>query len=157
MVGATHHLPGVTIVVDVPSPRQRFEGHAKAPLRRALTEVMKICRCAVDAAERIRGDVAADHQEITAEFFHQVEFAFGTGKCLCLLRLRHPLEIAKRLECHHFKAEILDPTADLRRSAIERQQVVLENLHSLEAGRSNSFELFVEGAAQANGSDGGLQ
>src|SRR5262249_55462768 len=53
MISAAHHLPGVAIVVDVSSPRERFERDATASPRRSLAELAEIRRCAVNAAEGI--------------------------------------------------------------------------------------------------------
>ena len=105
MVGAAHHLPGVAVVADVPAPGQRLEADADAALLRALAELVEVGGGAVDAAERIRRDVAADHQQVAAEFAHQVELALGAGEGAAALRLRHALEIAERLERHDLQAE----------------------------------------------------
>ncbi len=157
MIGAAHHLPGVAIVADVPSPGQGLEGNAKAPSRRALAKLAEVGRRTVDAAKRVGRHIAADHQEIAAQFGHQVELALGAGEGFRAQRFRHPLKVAKGLERDRRKAEVLDPASDLRRGAIEGQQVVLEDLDPLEAGGGNRFELFIERAAQANGGDGSLQ
>ena len=62
MVRAAHHLPGVAVVVDMASPGQRLEADAQFALGRTLAELMKIRRAAIDAAERVRRDVAANQQ-----------------------------------------------------------------------------------------------
>ena len=67
VVGAAHDLPGVAVVVDVAAPGQRLEADAQAALCRALAELAEVGGGAVDAAERIGRDVAADQQEIAAE------------------------------------------------------------------------------------------
>src|SRR5262249_14840450 len=109
MISAAHHLPAVAIVVDVSSPRERSERDATASPRRSLAELAEIRRCAVNAAEGIGGDIAADHQEIATELLHKIELALGAGECLDAQRFRHSLKVAKRLERYGRKAEILDP------------------------------------------------
>ena len=67
VVGAAHHLPGVAVVVDVAAPGERLEADAQAALRGALAELMEVGGRAVDAAERVGRDVAADEEEVAAE------------------------------------------------------------------------------------------
>ncbi len=62
MVRAAHHLPGIAVVVDMPPPRQRLEADTQFTLGRTLAELMKIRREAIDAAERVGRDVAANQQ-----------------------------------------------------------------------------------------------
>jgi len=156
MVGTPHHLPGVAIVVDVASPGERLEGDAQAVLGRPLAELVEIRGGALDSAKRIRGHVAAYHQQVAAELLHQVELALGAGERLGARGLRHSLEIAKRLEGDRRKPEVIDAAADLRRGAVKREEVVLENLDPLETGGSDGFELLVERSGEANCRDGGL-
>ena len=77
MVRAPHDLPGVAVIVDVPAPGQRLEADAQPALCGALAKLVEIGRGAVDAAERVRRDVAAHQQQVAAEFLHQVELALG--------------------------------------------------------------------------------
>ena len=77
MIGASHDLPGIAVVVDVASPGQRLDSRrASRALRRARPARGNIRR-AIDATERDRRDVAADQQQIGRQFLHQVELAFG--------------------------------------------------------------------------------
>ena len=132
------------------------QSDADAAFFRALAEFVKVRRGAFDAAERIRSDVGADHQEIAAELPHQVELAFGAGKGAAPLRLRHALEIAERLERHDLQAERRHDAGDVLRRAVERQQIALEDLDAGEPGRRDRLELLGEPAAQGYGGDGGL-
>src|SRR5260221_8093780 len=156
MVGAAHQLPGIAVVADVFAPGQRLEADADAALRRALAELVKVRGGALDAAERIRRDIAADHQEVAAELAHQVELAFGAGKGAAPLRLRHAFEIAERLERHDLQAKRRHDAGDVLRRAVERQQIALEDLDAGESGRRDGLELLREPAAQRYGCDGGL-
>ena len=62
MVRAAHHLPGIAVVVDMPPPGQRLEADTQFTLGRTLAELMKIRRAAINAAERVGRDVAANQQ-----------------------------------------------------------------------------------------------
>ena len=79
MVGAPHHLPGVAVIADVAAPGQRLEADAQAALGRPLAKLVEIGRRPVDAAERVGGDIAADHQQVALQLLHQIELALGTG------------------------------------------------------------------------------
>src|SRR5262249_39200910 len=92
MIGAANHLPGVPIVVDVSSPRERLERDPKTSARCSLAKLAEVRRRAVNATQGIGRDIAADHQEITTEFPHQIELALGAGECLCPQGLRHSLK-----------------------------------------------------------------
>ena len=146
VVGAPHDFPGVAIIVDVAAPGQRLEADAQAARSGAFAQFAEIRRGAVDAAERGRRNIAADQQQIGLQFLHQVELALGPGEIAGALRLRHALEIAKRLERADRKTEIAAELADVARAAVERQQVVLENLDGVEAGGGDGAQLFVERA-----------
>ena len=156
VVGAAHHLPGVAVVADVFPPRQRLESDADAALLRPLAKLVKVRRRAVDPAERVRRDIAADHQQVAAKLAHQIELAFGPGKGAAPLRLRHAFEIAERLERHDLQAELRHHAGDILRRAVERQQIALEDLDAGESRRRGRFQLFREPAAERNGCDRGL-
>jgi hypothetical protein len=119
MVRASHDLPGITVIVNVPSPGEGLESHAHAALRGSLAELMKIGCGAVDSAEGVRRDVAAHHQEVAAKFLHDVELALGPGEHLGALGIRHTLEVAKRLERDRLQTEAFDYAPDLGRCSIE--------------------------------------
>jgi hypothetical protein len=151
MVGAPDHLPGIAVIVDVPPPGERLERDVQAPFRRTFTELTEIGGGAVNPADRIRRNVAADQEEVTAEFLHNVKLPFGAREDLSALRLGHSLEIAERLEGDHAKPEILNHPADLGGSAVERQKIVLKDLHAAELRLGDCLELLVQRAAQRYG------
>src|SRR5829696_1060814 len=66
MVGAAHDLPGVAVVADVAAPGQGLVADAQAAFCRPLAELAEIGAGAVDAAERIRRNIAAHEKEIAA-------------------------------------------------------------------------------------------
>src|SRR5229473_1154241 len=98
MVGAAHDLPGIAVVVDMPSPGERLKADAQAAPARPLAELVEIRGRPIDSAKRGRRDIAADQEKIGPKLLHQVEFALGARECARALRLGHALEIAKRLE-----------------------------------------------------------
>ena len=69
------------------------------------------------------------------------------------LRLGHALEIAERLECANFQAEVAAGLPDVTGAAVERQQVVLEDLDRFKSGTGNGAEFFVERTAQRDRGD----
>ena len=69
------------------------------------------------------------------------------------LRLGHALEIAKRLERANGKAKVAAEPPDVAGAAVERQQVVLENLDLVEAGAGDGAQLFIERTAQRDRGD----
>ena len=157
MVGAAHDLPGVAMVVDVAAPGERLVADAQAALRRPLAEFAEIGGRAVDAAERQRRDVGADKHQIGAELLHQVELALGAVEGARALRLRHALEIAERLEQRDLQPMVAHHPADLGGRAVEGQEVVLEDLDAVEAGRGDRRELLAQIAADRDRGDRGLQ
>ena len=137
-------------------PGERLEGDAQAPFRRAFSEFAEISGGAVNSADRLRRNVAADQEKVAAEFLHHVELPLGAREDLGALRLEHSLEIAERLEGDRAKTEILEHPADLGGSAVERQEIVLKHLHAAELRLSDRLELLVQRAAQRYGGDCGL-
>ncbi len=148
MIGTAHGLPGVAIVVDVAAPGQRLEADAQAAPACPLAELMEVRRGAVDAAEAFRRDVRAHQQKVAAQLLHQIEFALGAGKHALALVRRHALEVAERLEGDGLEPEVRDQLADAGGRAVERQQVVLEDLDALEAGSRDRVQLLGQAAAQ---------
>ena len=147
VVGAAHHLPRVAVVVDVPSPGERLEPNPKLALVSPFTELMKIRRRAVDPAQRVWRNVAADHQEVAAQLAHEIELAFGSGERPAALWFRHAFEIAEWLERHDAESERRSHAAHVLRRAVERQQIALEDFDTRESRRRNRLELFRQSAA----------
>ena len=106
MIRAPHDLPGIAVVVDVAAPGQRLEADAQPTFDRPLAERAEVGGGAVDAAERFRRHIAAHHQQIAADFLHQIKLALGTIEGARPLRLRHALEIAEWLERNRLQAKI---------------------------------------------------
>ena len=121
VIAAAHDLPGVAVVVDVAAPGERLEADAQAAFRRALAELAEIRGRAVDAAERIRRDVAAHEKEVAAELLHDVELALGAREHFRAVRLRHALEIAEGLKGDDLEPEVAGHPAHVGRGAVERE------------------------------------
>src|SRR5687767_524644 len=133
------------------SPGERLEGDPQSTLGSSFAEFMEVSCRPLNSAKRIRRDVAAHHQEVAAEFLHDVKFALGAGEHLRALWLGHTLKISERLEGDSLKPEPLDHAPGIGRSAVEGQEIVLEDLHALELRSRDGFDLLWEGAAQADG------
>ena len=148
VIGAAHDLPGVAIVVDVTTPGQRLEADAQAARGGQFAESVEIRSRPINSPERGRRDIAADQQQIGPQFLHQVELVLRTCEVAPALRLGHSLEITKRLERANAKAKVAAEPPDVAGAAVERQQIVLENLDRVEAGAGDGAQLFVERATQ---------
>src|SRR5690606_33806387 len=74
MVGAANDLPGVAMVVDVPTPRECLIADPDAESCRDLAELAEVAGRAVDAAQRGWRHIGADQHQVRAEFLHQREF-----------------------------------------------------------------------------------
>src|SRR5258705_1673926 len=156
VVGAAHDLPGIAVIVDVKPPGERLVADAQASRGGPFAQLSEIGGRAVDAAERGRRNIAADQHQVGLQFLHQVELALGARKVAGALRLRHALEVTEWLEGADRQPEIPAHLSDVARAAAERQQIVLENLDGIEAGRGDRAQLFVERAAERNGGDRAL-
>ena len=51
VIGAAHHLPGITIIVDILGPGHRFITDSEAPFGRPFTQFAKIISQPVDTAQ----------------------------------------------------------------------------------------------------------
>ncbi len=140
----------------MPTPGERLECDAHAAAARPLAEFPEIVGGTVDPAQALGRDIGAHHQEIAAELLHGVELSLRSGEDARALRLGHALEISERLVDGDPEAEVTSDPPHVRRRTIEGQEVVLKNLHRLEAGCGDRLQLLGERAAQANSRDGGL-
>src|SRR5471030_1121247 len=78
MIGSAHDFPSVAVIVDVAAPGQGFKADAHSTFSRAVAKLTKVGGGAIDAAERFRRYIAANHQLIAAKLLHQVKFSLGT-------------------------------------------------------------------------------
>src|ERR1700730_14685456 len=120
VVGASHDLPCIAIIVDMPSPGEGLEADAQTAPGSQLAEITKIGGGPIDSSERVRRNVAAYQQQVGLQFLHHVKFAFGPRKIARTLRLGHTLEIAERLERANLKADIATEPPDVARASAKR-------------------------------------
>ena len=144
------------MIIDVPAPGQRLVADTDAAFGGTLAQLVKIPCRPVDAAKRGGRDVRADQHQISAQFAHQVELALGPVKHLAALRLRHPLEIAERLEQRDLEPVIAHHPANIPGAAVIGQKVILEDLDTVESGIGNGRELLAQVTGNRDCGDGGL-
>ena len=146
VVGAADGFPGIAVVIDVPAPRKRLEGDAQAALGWPVPpSSLQVCSRTIDAAEAVGGDIAADHEQVAAKFFHDVELAFGAGE--------HALLVA-RLACPRNRGTAAGSRCRARAGpcgwrtsrgcTVEGDEVVLENLDCIELCGSDGIELLAQ-------------
>src|SRR5690606_36004128 len=126
-----------------------------APLR-PFAQLPEIVRSAIDAAQGKGRDVGADEQQVGAQLLHHVELALGAVERPLPMRRRHALEVAERLEQADLESMVADHPAYVGGAAIEGEEVILENLHAVEAGLGDGGELFGQVAADRDSRDRGL-
>ena len=153
LVGTPDDLPGVAIVGDMPAPGERLESHPKTTRSGALAEFAEVGRRAVDAAERDRRDVAADQQQISAQFLHQVELALGASEIPRTLRLGHALEIPERLVGADRKPEIGAERGDVPGPPVEAKQVIFEDFDRVKFGVCDGSQFFFQRSTERDGGD----
>ena len=81
-----------------------------------LAQLVQVGGGALDAADAVGRYVAADHQEVAAEFLHHIELALRAGENARALVVGHAFEVAERLQCDDAEAELLRQR-DARRRA----------------------------------------
>ena len=157
VIGATHNLPGVAVIVDVPAPGESLVPDTDVKACGDIPEFAEIGGRPVDAAECSRRHVRAHQHQVGAQLVHQRELATGAFEAPGPQRLRQPLEIPKRLEQRDRQPEILDHSADLAGAGTKSEKVVLEDFDAVEARRGNGFQLLGEVAADRHRCNRGLQ
>jgi hypothetical protein len=138
----------------VAAPAERLVADPQAPARRALAERIQVGRGERIVVDRIERDAAAHQHEVGLELAHQVELALGAVEVALQLRARPRLEIAERLEQHDAQAAVVGDALDVGGRAVEVEQVVLEDLDAVEAGRRDRGQLVDQRAAERDRGDG---
>jgi len=146
--------PRVEVVADVPAPGQRLVGDADAVAGRQGGELVQLRggeRVVIDGRRR---HVGADQQQVGAERSHELELALRPAQVareqLCWDRL----EVAERLVHLDAEPEVGSPAPDLGGGGGAVDEVVLEDLHPVEAHLGGGGELLFQRAAQRDGGDG---
>ena len=75
VIGATDNLPAVSVVVDMPTPRQRLVGDADTVFGGVFAESREVVGGPVDSTERPGRCRAAHHEQGTAERRCEIELA----------------------------------------------------------------------------------
>jgi hypothetical protein len=153
VVGGPHDAPRVVVLADVPAPGQRLVGDAQAAGVRAVGERAQLLGGESVVVDRLRGDVRADEHRRRPELLHQVELGLGPAEVAPELLRRDRLEVAERLVEVDRQPERVRAVADLGRRERRGEQVGLEQLDAVEAGRGGGDELLLQRAAQAHGGD----
>jgi hypothetical protein len=105
MIGHPHGLPCLSIVVDVPTPGERFEADGDAELAGKLAQIPQIGCDLIQVAGRIGRGAAAHQKERRTEPPHQLELASGALERLGAQWLRQSLEVTERLQGNELETE----------------------------------------------------
>ena len=154
MIGRLHNLPRMAEFIDLAPPGERLVPDAEAAPRRTLAERAQVFGGDRVVADRVGRSVAAHQHQVGAELLHHVELGFGAVEVLRHPRAGRGLEVAEGLEQQNAQAEVAADRLHLGGRAVEIEQVVLENLYPVEAGRRDGLQLFDQRAAERHSGDG---
>ena len=154
VVGALDDRPGLPEQVGLASPRERLEADAQVALRRALGQRMELLGGALFFREHVGLGIRAHQHELRADGMHYVELALGPLEVALEHRVGRALEVAKRLIQVALEPEVRRDGADLRRRAVEIDEVRLEQLEAVEARGSDRLELLPQRAAHRDRGNG---
>jgi hypothetical protein len=151
VTGGLDDPPRVVVFADVAAPGKRLVRDLQAALAGAGRERVELLGGQVIVVDGVGRDVRADQHGVGAELFHHVEL--GLGAAQVAVQLGDRFEVAERLIEVDAQAECLRAVADLGGRERRTDQVGLEDLDAVEAGRGGGLELGVERSAQADGGD----
>ena len=154
MVALPDDLPDLLPGVDVATPGQRLIADAQVARAGPLGEQAQVVDEDLPVAEGVAGDVAAHQHQVGAQLLHQVELALGAVEVALQTVAAATLEVAKRLEQGDGQAQVGGQLAHFARTGAVVEQVVLEDLHAVEAGGGDRLELFRQGSAERDGGNG---
>ncbi|CAM5298151.1 hypothetical protein SSTU70S_00089 [Stutzerimonas stutzeri] len=135
------------------APGERLVADAQAACLRALGQPREVGGEDFRLVQRLGLGVAADQQQFGAQLLHHVELALGTVEVALHELARAALEVAERLEQRDADAELLAQPPHFGRAARVMQQIGLEQLDGVEAGRGDGAQLVRQAAAQRNRGD----
>ena len=157
VIGAAHDLPGVAMVVDVPAPGQRLvaDAHAGARARARPVRGSRRRRGRCRPAQRARrwSRPASGRCRAPAS----ARTCAGRGRrrgSRCGSGRPSKSRNGWNSVISRPRSRAMRPTS--RGARAEGQEVVLEDLDAVEAGRRDGLELFAEIAADRDGRDRGL-
>ncbi len=136
VIGRLDDPPRVLVVVHVAAPGERLVGDPQAARRRRARPARAAGRPRASSSSIASGaDARADEHRVGAERLHDVELRLRAAQVAIEHRRRHGLEVAKRLVERDLQAERLARAAHLGRGQRRADQVRLEQLDRVEAGR----------------------
>lgn len=155
MVGRFDDAPRMVVRTDVPPPRQRLVRDPNPELLCKIGQLTQMVR-----GERVvvlgeRMDAGADEHRVDTEAAHQLELVPGPPQIAVEHLRRHGLDVPHRLIEIDAQPQIRTASPDLLGRERAGQQIVLEDLHPVEAGPRGGGELLGEGPAEGDGGDGG--
>ena len=146
--------PGIRVMANVLAPGQRFVPDAQVARGGALGELGKLPDGATSIAVHRGRHVGTEEEHRRAELLHQVELALDAIEVALEHGVGDAFEVAEGLIELDTEAEVGGHAREIARCAVERDQIVLEDLDRVEARRGNRLELVGERSAQTDGGDG---
>ena len=144
------------MIVDMAAPGQRLVSHPQAAFRGAFAQFVEILRRPIDPAQRLRVHGGTDQHQVGAQFLHHVELAFGPVESLGTGRFGQGFEIAEGLKQGDVEPVVADHVADIARAAVMGDEILFEDLDSVEPGGGDGLELFTQRAGNGNGGNRGF-
>ncbi len=153
VVGAPDDLGRVPPGVDVPTPGQRLVGDAEAACGGPLGQGVQVFGGEVVVVDGVGRDRRAHEHGVRTEPLHQVELVLGAAQIGGQQRPGHRLEVPERLEEVHRQAQPGAVPSHRLGGQGRGDQVVLEDLHTVEARPGRGVELVLQSAGQAHRGD----
>jgi hypothetical protein len=147
-VHRVHELPRVAVAFHDAAPRERLVRGDHAGRARGLGERAELVDQQRVVRDRVGRHVAAYQDAVGAERVHHVELAADAVEVARELRRAHALEVAKGLEQHDVEPEIGGHAPHVGGRSIEVDEVVLEDLDTVEACGLDGGELLGKRAGQ---------
>ena len=156
VVGALDDAPGAAVVVDEPAPGQGFERHLDVVLPGEVAQPTQLVRRYLVGVDTGGRDIAADQHDADAEPLCRREGGPGAAQVVGEGVLVDALDIAQRLVQVQGQAEPPAERTDLFGAVVVGDEIGLEELHPVEAGRRAGVQLLGERPAQRYRRDGRL-
>jgi hypothetical protein len=137
MIDVAHQAPRVAVIVDMAAPGQRFVANPHLMAGGQLAKRRQVVDHGLPVGLGRRGAVGAQQDQVGAQLRHHVELAGHAIEGPGAQRLRQALEVPEGLEQRHLHAQVAHHAAHVARRAREGEQIVLEDLHCIEAGRGH--------------------
>jgi hypothetical protein len=153
VIGPLHDVPGLPPEPDMPSPRQGLVADAQPTFGSTVCHPPKVGGGLSRIVDGGGVNVAADEHKVGAEGLHHVELALRPVEVTEALRFRHGLELAERLEDRDVEPQAFGQGTNVLRSATERQQVLLKNLHTCEPDAGGRLQLVRQASRKADRRD----